>query len=119
MTRHSMTRIMAVLFLGAVTVQPVRAQQTAASPGSSSDLLRQAQQQMSEGKEQEAVASARQAVAASPESYQTHNTLGAMLDRAGQYKEARDAFTKAAEVASDADDKARARRAMAISYGFE
>jgi len=114
-----MTRIMAVLILGAVTLQPVRAQQPAASQGASPDLLRQAQQQMSEGKEQEAVASARQAAATSPESYQAQNTLGAMLDLAGQYKEARDAFTKAAEVASDADDKARARRAIAISYGFE
>ena len=42
-----------------------------------------------------------------------------MLDLAGKYREARDAFTKAAAVASDADDKARARRAIAISYGFE
>jgi Flp pilus assembly protein TadD len=110
---------MAVLVLSAVGFQPARAQQSATSPGPSPDLLRQAQTLMSEGKEQEAVQSARQAVAASPQSYEAHNTLGAMLDLAGQYKEARDVFTKAAEVATDADDKARARRAMAISYGFE
>jgi Flp pilus assembly protein TadD len=114
-----MTRTMAVLVLSAVGFQPARAQQSATSPGPSPDLLRQAQTLMSEGKEQEAVQSARQAVAASPQSYEAHNTLGAMLDLAGQYKEARDVFTKAAEVATDADDKARARRAMAISYGFE
>ncbi len=110
---------MAVLVFGAVSFQPTRAQQAATSQRPSSDLLRQAQQLMSEGKEQEAVASARQAVAASPQSYEAQNTLGAMLDLAGQYKEARDVFTKAAEVAADADDKARARRAIAISYGFE
>jgi Flp pilus assembly protein TadD len=110
---------MAVLVLGAVSFQPARAQQSATSQGPSPDLLRQAQKLMSEGKEQEAVASARQAVAASPQSYEAHDTLGAMLDLAGQYKEARDVFTKAAEVATEADDKARARRAIAISYGFE
>jgi Flp pilus assembly protein TadD len=110
---------MAVLVFGALSFQPTRAQQAATSQRASPDLLRQAQQLMSEGKEQEAVASARQAVAASPQSYEAQNTLGAMLDLAGQYKEARDAFTKAAEVAADADDKARARRAIAISYGFE
>jgi Flp pilus assembly protein TadD len=117
--RHTLTRAVAALVFGAAILQSAHAQQSATVPDASADLQRQAQQQMREGKEQEAVASARRAVALSPQSFQAQNTLGAMLDLAGTYKEARDAFAKAAEVAPDADDKARAERAIAISYGFE
>jgi Flp pilus assembly protein TadD len=119
MTRHVIASVVVALVCCAASLQSVHAQQAAAPQDPSADTLRQAEQQMRDGKEKEAVASARQAVAASPESYQAHNTLGAMLDLAGMYKEARDAFAKAATVASDADDKARAQRAIAISYGFE
>lgn len=119
MTRHILAHTMAALVAGAATLQAARAQQAAAPQDRSTDLQRQAQQQMRDGKEREAVASAREAVAAAPQSYEAHNTLGAMLDFAGMYKEARDAFAKAAEVAPNADDKARAERAIAISYGFE
>jgi tetratricopeptide (TPR) repeat protein len=115
MTRYTITYAMAALVFGAASVQSARAQQAAAP----TDLLQQAQQQMRDGKEQQAVALARQAVAASPESYQANATLGDMLDLAGMYKEAREAFAKAAAVASNADDKARAERAIGISYGFE
>jgi Flp pilus assembly protein TadD len=117
--RHTLTRAVAALVFGAAILQSAHAQQSATVPDASADLQRQAQQQMREGKEQEAVASARRAVALSPQSFQAQNTLGAMLDLAGTYKEARDAFAKAAEIAPDADDKARAERAIAISYGFE
>jgi tetratricopeptide (TPR) repeat protein len=44
---------------------------------------------------------------------------GAALDLAGQYSEARAAFQKAADSATNAQTKARALRAIAISYGFE
>jgi Flp pilus assembly protein TadD len=107
------------LVLGIAALQSAHAQQAAAPQDPSGDLLRQAQQQMRDGKEREAVATARQAVAAAPESYSANDTLGAMLDLAGMYKEARDAFAKAAAVAPKADDRARSERAIAISYGFE
>ncbi|OFW09547.1 MAG: hypothetical protein A3H96_18935 [Acidobacteria bacterium RIFCSPLOWO2_02_FULL_67_36] len=111
---------MAALAVCAVTsVDPARAQQPAPPQDPSADLLRQAQQQMRAGNETEAVALARKAVAASPESYQANNTMGAMLDLAAQYKEAREFFAKAATVAPTPDNKNRAMRAIAISYGFE
>jgi tetratricopeptide (TPR) repeat protein len=119
MTRHNVTSALATLMLGVACFQPAHTQQPAAPQDPSSDLQRRAQEQMRDGKEEESLATARQAVAAAPSSYQANSTLGAMLDLAGRYKEARDAFAKAGEVASDADDKARAERAIAISYGFE
>ena len=119
MTRHLLAYAVTALVLGAPGTLSSYVQQAATPPDPSTDLVRHAQEQMRDGREEDAVASARQAVAAAPSSYQANNTLGAMLDLAGKYREARDAFTKAAAVASDADDKARARRAIAISYGFE
>src|SRR5947208_1449697 len=119
MTRHTIASVMAAVVFCAASLQSTRAQQPAAPQDPSTDLLQQAEQQMRDGKEQQAVALARQAVAASPESYQANNTLGAMLDFAGMYREARDAFAKAAAIAPNADDKTRAERAIAISYGFE
>ena len=118
MTRHSFACLTAAVLLSA-GLHARHAQQSTTSDDPSADLLRQAEQQMRDGKEQEAVALARKAAAASPQSYQANSTLGAMLDLAGMYSEARDAFAKAATVATDADDKARAERAIAISYGFE
>lgn len=119
MTRHTIASVVVTLIFGAASLQSARAQQPAAPQNPSADLQRQAQQQMRDGKEKEAVALARQAVAASPTSYQAHDTLGVMLDLAGIYKEARAAFSKAASLAPNVDDKARAERAIAISYGFE
>lgn len=44
---------------------------------------------------------------------------GAALDLAGQYAQARESFQKAADAATTPQAKARALRAIAISYGFE
>jgi tetratricopeptide (TPR) repeat protein len=119
MTRHAIAIVVAALGLCAASLHSAGARQSAAPQDPSTDLQRQAQQQMREGNEKEAVAVARQAVTASPQSYQANSTLGAMLDLSGMYTEAREAFAKAAEIAPDAEDKARAQRAIAISYGFE
>ena len=89
------------------------------SPDKSADLIRQAQQLMRAGKEDEALKLAREAVEVSPQSYQANSQLGALLDLAGRYEEAREYLTKAVDLAPTADNKARARRAIAISYGFE
>ena len=96
-----------------VRAQPPAPQDPAAG------LLREAQQQMREGHEDEALATVRRAVAASPQSYQANNQLGALLDLAGHYAEAREALARAVEMAPNADNKVRAKRAIAISYGFE
>lgn len=119
MTRHTLCYAVAALVLSGVAVVSARAQQAPTSADPSADSIRRAQELMRDGNEEEAVASARQAVAAAPSSYEAHSTLGAMLDLAGKYRDARDAFSKAAEVSSDPDDKARAARAAGVSYGFE
>src|SRR5450759_3075569 len=95
------------------------AQPRAAAQDPSADLLRQATEQMRDGHAEDALATARRALAASPQSYQANNQMGALLDLAGRYKDAREAFAKAADVAPTPDNKARAQRAIAISYGFE
>ncbi len=119
MTRHTTASIVAALCVCAAGVRFAHAQQAAAPQDSETTLERKAEQQMREGKEREAVETARQAVAASPASSDAHFTLGSMLDLAGMYEEARDAFEKSGQVATDPDDKARAQRAIAVSYGFE
>lgn len=109
-----------VLFLTALafaTAAHAQSIPNAADPAT--DLLRQAQEKMRNGEEHEAVELARRAVASSPSSYQANNQLGALLDLAGRYEEARAAFAKAAETAPTPDNRARAQRAIAISYGFE
>ena len=98
---------------------PAAAQPPAASEDATAALLRQASQQMREGHEEEAVETARQAVSRSPDSYQANVTLGNMLDFAGRYEDARAVFLKAAALAPAADNRNRALRAVAISYGFQ
>ena len=105
-----------LLSLLALSAAPVYAQQSAASDQNPS---RQAQQLIREGSEAEAVSVARTAAAAAPDSYQAQNTLGAILDFAGHYDEARAAFEKAAKVAPTEENRSRAMRAIAISYGFQ
>jgi tetratricopeptide (TPR) repeat protein len=102
-----------------ICASAVHGRQNPPSDDAAADLIRQAQQKIRDGQEEDAVSLARRAVAASPSSYQANNQLGALLDLAGRYQEARDAFAKAAEVTPTPENKARALRAIAISYGFE
>jgi tetratricopeptide (TPR) repeat protein len=121
MTRDIVTCGLAAIVVCAaladVAAQPQ--QPPAGSQGPSADLLRHAQQRMRDGEEQEAVALARQAVAADPKSYQSNVGLGNLLDLAGRYNEARESFAKAAEYGPTEENRNRAKRAIAISYGFE
>jgi tetratricopeptide (TPR) repeat protein len=127
MTKHLMTRattrratqVARYTFLIGLVTSTGLAQQQTTPPNPVQDLARQAQQRVREGREDEAVALARQAVEENPGSYQAYNTLGAMLDFDGKYAEAREAFQKAAEIAPTPDNKSRALRAIGISYGFE
>jgi len=76
-------------------------------------------EQIREGHEDQAVATARDAVSKAPNSYPAHVTLGNMLDFAGRYDDARSAFLKAAALAPAAENRNRALRAVAISYAFQ
>ena len=87
------------------------------------DLLKQGQQQLREGKHQEALATFRDVVAkapaASPQWTTAQVQVGVVLDLLGQYQEARTHIAKAIDAASRPEDKARAQRTMAMSYAFE
>ncbi len=108
-----------VITIGLAAAPAAIRAQAPAPQDPSADLLRQAQQQMRDGREEEALTTARRAVAADPQSYQANNQLGALLDLAGHYREAREVFAKAADAAPTADNKARVQRAIAISYGVQ
>ncbi len=107
--------------------QPMMTAQQAATPAGAPDpaaeLLKQGQQQLREGKHREALATYREVVAKAPASsaavITAHVQAGVALDLMGQYAEARSHFTKAIEAAQKPEDKARAQRAMAMSYAFE
>jgi tetratricopeptide (TPR) repeat protein len=126
MRRHLLTGI-AVTMLGCTPLaaqqapaptQPTPAQ-TAQPPDGAADLIRQAQQQMRRGNEEQAIKLAREAVQSFPTSFQANSQVGALLDLAGRYQEAREYLTKAVDLAPTPENKARAQRAIAISYGFD
>jgi tetratricopeptide (TPR) repeat protein len=110
-----------IVFIGVlVAAMPADARQRGGAPQDpASDVLRQAQQLLREGKTDEALAVYRQAEQASPSSFQVQNAFGVALDLAGQYADARRHFTRALELASSPAQKENAQRAMAMSYGFE
>ncbi len=83
------------------------------------EFVKQAQQLLREGKPQEALAVYRQTLQTSPNSVPANIGAGSVLDLLGQGAEARNYFAKAVEVADTPEGKARAKRAMAMSYAFE
>jgi tetratricopeptide (TPR) repeat protein len=82
------------------------------------DLVKQGQKLNGEGKQDDALALYRQALAMSPSLYEAHLASGIALDLEGDYTEARKQLMAAIEFAP-ADAKQQALRAMAISYAFE
>ena len=83
------------------------------------EFVKQAQQLMKEGKPDAALAVYRQTLQTSPSSVPANIGAGSVLDLMGKGEEARKYFAKAIEVADTPEGKARAKRAMAISYAFE
>jgi len=83
-----------------------------------SDLVKQAQKLTAEGKEDEALALYRQALARSPELFDAHLGAGIVLDLQGAYKEARQHFERAILVAPD-EGKYQALVNMGVSYAFD
>jgi tetratricopeptide (TPR) repeat protein len=82
------------------------------------DLVKQGQKLNNEGKQDDAIALYRQALAITPTLYEGHLAAGIALDLKGNYVEARDHLAKAIEFAPS-DAKQQALRAMAVSYAFE
>jgi Flp pilus assembly protein TadD len=91
---------------------------SAQSPPPQDEVLKQAQQHLRDGRLDEALALAQKAAEAAPTSVQANTQAGVILDLQGRYAEARRYFDKAI-AASAPDQKARALRNMAMSFGFE
>jgi len=87
--------------------------------GPQSELVRQGQQLMRQGKLAEALAAYREELKNSPNSPQALNAAGTVLDFMGKGSEARQYFQKAIDAAATPAAKANAQRAMAMSYGFD
>jgi tetratricopeptide (TPR) repeat protein len=83
------------------------------------EFVRQGQALMRQGKLEDALALYRQTLATTPDSIPANNAAGVVLDLLGQGAEARKYFAKAIELAPNAQAKAAANRAMAMSYAFE
>ncbi|MBA2304567.1 MAG: tetratricopeptide repeat protein [Acidobacteria bacterium] len=80
--------------------------------------IKEAEQLVTDGKLEEALALYRKALAADPKLIDAHLGAGRTLDVTGQHAEARKHFTTAIELARP-DAKAQALNAMAVSYAFE
>jgi tetratricopeptide (TPR) repeat protein len=104
------------MFIFFLLVGACCAQQTPAP--AALDLVKEGEKLNSEGKQGDALALYRQALAMSPNLYDAHLESGMALDLKGNYTEARQHLTKAIELAP-ADAKQQALRAMAVSYAFE
>jgi tetratricopeptide (TPR) repeat protein len=128
MTRQiTVYSVAGVCLLSAATLfaQPpaVAPQPAAVAQDPAAALLTQGQQKLREGKHEEALALYRAAIEkATPSSaiaVSAYVQAGIVLDLMGRYADARSQFDKAIEGAAALEDKARALRAMSMSYAFE
>jgi tetratricopeptide (TPR) repeat protein len=101
-----------------IVTLPLFAQYPPTSPENPAELVKRGQELNNAGKQDEALALYRQAIAANPKSLDAHLAAGVSLDLQGKYEEARRYLAKAIELAS-AETKDRALRTMAVSYAFE
>lgn len=122
MTRHSAaTAVAGILLLSAslVIAQPPASAPATQAPPPGGDLVAQGQKLLREGQFDQALALFREAAAKDPAAVSPRIQAGVVLDLQGSYPEARKAFSQAIAVAATPQDKARANRAMAMSYAFE
>jgi len=94
------------------------AQPQPGNPNDPMDMVKQARKLNGEGKQDEALALYRKALASSPNLFDAHLGAGIALDLEGKYGEARQEFQQAIDEATP-EQKAQAQRSMAISYAFE
>jgi Flp pilus assembly protein TadD len=89
------------------------------SESQGASLVEQSQQQLRQGHADRAMTLARQAMTADPKSAAAHMQVGILLDLDGKYAEARPHLQTAIDLATSAEESARALRSMAMSYAFE
>ena len=98
---------------------PAFAQPPAAPAQSLPALVTESQKLLRDGHLDDAMASAKKAVATLPDSAPAHLQLGIVLDITGHYAEAREHLTMARDKSAAPQDATRASRAIAVSYAFE
>jgi tetratricopeptide (TPR) repeat protein len=119
-----MLRVRRLLFYvvsGIVFLMPRAAAQapaTATQAADPPDLVKQARKLNSEGNQDAALALYRQALGLAPDLFDAHFGAGVALDLKGDYKEARQHFAKAIELAPE-ENKNLALTAMGVSHAFE
>src|SRR5207247_2713229 len=111
----SVAAIVVAAAIGSLKAQDPRVATASADP---IELVKQARQLNSEGKQDAALALYRQALDRSPELFDAHVGAGIALDLQGNYKDARKHLARAIELAPDGS-KNQALTAMAVSYAFE
>src|SRR5215467_5892195 len=116
--RSHVRRVIFPFLLTACCVAQQPAPKEAPIPGSAADLVQRGVKLSRDGKQDEAIALYRQALAKTPGFYPAHLETGAALDLKGEYAKAQEHLTKAVEVAP-ADSKEQALRALAFSYAFQ
>ena len=112
-------RIHMLLAASCLAASSLFAQPAAPAADPASTLINESQKLLRDGKADEALATARKAMASFPKSSGAHVQVGVLLDLAGQYGEARQHFKTAVDTSASPQDSNRALRAMAMSYAFE
>ncbi|MCU1308319.1 MAG: hypothetical protein JWN45_3014 [Acidobacteriaceae bacterium] len=110
-----------VVVLACASLVSQTSPQTPAAPATeAADLIKQARQLNSDGKQNEAIVLYEKVIkaASGKDLYDAHLGEGVALDLKGQYDEARKHLAKAIEIAP-ADSKIQALKAMAFSYAFQ
>ena len=115
LTRATITASVLFMIVGAMGSMFAQAPAQQQQP----EFVKQAQQLLRDGKPEAALAVYRQTLQTSPNSIPANIGAGSVLDLMGRGEDARKYFAKAIEIADTPEGKARAKRAMAISYGFE
>ena len=108
-------RIHMLLAASCLAASSLFAQPAAPAADPASALINESQKLLRDGKADEALATARKAMASFPKSSGAHVQVGVLLDLAGQYGEARQHFKTAADTSASPQDSSRALRAMAMS----
>lgn len=108
------TAIFSLLLAAVLSSGAAYPQQTQDQPS----FVIQGQQLTTQGRLDDALSLYRTVLKAQPDSLQANTGAGVVLDLLGRSAEARQYFEKAIDVAPDPLSKARAERAMAISWAF-
>src|SRR5881398_2672308 len=104
-----------IVFLSSAIVSAAQTPASTSAPSNPLELVKQARKLNSEGKQDAALALYRDALERSPDLFDAHLGAGIVLDLQGNYREARQHFARAIELAPDGS-RNQALTAMAVSY---